>query len=719
MKITLLTLFGAISFLCAQTTAPLNFDFERKLASDPLPEQVGVWGDYTIASDAQIFYSGAQSIRISSGDKINSFGAFYIKIPARFKGKTIRLEGFIKTENVVGDASLLLRMNRDKVSLKYYNQSYLKYQGTNDWKAFTIRQEYLPETNAIFVGGILNGSGTVWFDQLKVTLDGQPIDQVTLRELTSIEKDTEFDSESKFQLENPTAQQLKNLEILGKVWGFVKYHHPKVASGIVHWDYELFRMLPLINETNFTSLLVQKINDLGSYSTINKKLPDANIIKTVPQVAWIRDTALLGDSLSATLVQLHQAKVKANYFVSQYPRVGNPKFDNELSYMTMDWNDTGYKLLALFRYWNVVNYFSPNRHLVDQPWETVLPEFIPKVLQTTDELKYKLLMVELIGKLQDSHANVWGYEEVLHTYRGENAAQVKLQYVQNQFVVVKSHQKEPMLQVGDVITKVNGVPVADWVAQKENEYPGSNVPTQFRDRCRDLLRTNLKSLPVTVERNGILVDLTVPTEATFYYEDTTPASKMLPNDIGYLYPGTLKRGEIDAIMESFLEKRGIVIDFRCYPSDFILFKLGNYLYPKRVDFAKFSGGSIEQPGLFVYRKGTPVGKSNSKAYKGKVVVLVNDETQSSAEYHCMALRAAPHVTIIGSTTAGADGNVSKLYLPGGVLTMISGIGVYYPDGTETQRIGIVPDVECKPTIQGVREGRDELLEKAIEIILKS
>ena len=114
-----------------------------------------------------------------------------------------------------------------------------------------------------------------------------------------------------------------------------------------------------------------------------------------------------------------------------------------------------------------------------------------------------------------------------------------------------------------------------------------------------------------------------------------------------------------------------------------------------------------------------MGKSNTKAYKGKVVVLVNDETQSSAEYHCMALRAAPNVTIIGSTTAGADGNVSKLYLPGGVLTMISGIGVYYPDGTETQRVGIVPDVECKSTTQGIREGKDELLEKAIELIQKN
>lgn len=72
--------------------------------------------------------------------------------------------------------------------------------------------------------------------------------------------------------------------------------------------------------------------------------------------------------------------------------------------------------------------------------------------------------------------------------------------------------------------------------------------------------------------------------------------------------------------------------------------------------------------------------------------------------------------IVGSTTAGADGNVSSIVLPGGLQTMISGVGVYYPDGTETQRIGIVPDIIVKPTIEGIKIGKDEVLEKAIELI---
>src|SRR5436190_18893069 len=62
-----------------------------------------------------------------------------------------------------------------------------------------------------------------------------------------------------------------------------------------------------------------------------------------------------------------------------------------------------------------------------------------------------------------------------------------------------------------------------------------------------------------------------------------------------------------------------------------------------------------------------------------------------------------------------SGSGITISLPGGISTVISGIGVYYPDGKETQRIGIVPDIEIKPTIDGIRKGQDELVMKAIEI----
>jgi hypothetical protein len=49
--------------------------------------------------------------------------------------------------------------------------------------------------------------------------------------------------------------------------------------------------------------------------------------------------------------------------------------------------------------------------------------------------------------------------------------------------------------------------------------------------------------------------------------------------------------------------------------------------------------------------------------------------------------------------------------------MVSGIGVFYPDRRPTQRVGIVPDVEVRPTLAGIRAGRDEVLEAALRQIL--
>jgi hypothetical protein len=161
---------------------------------------------------------------------------------------------------------------------------------------------------------------------------------------------------------------------------------------------------------------------------------------------------------------------------------------------------------------------------------------------------------------------------------------------------------------------------------------------------------------------------------------------------------------------------GLVIDLRCYPGTFMPFTYGAWLKPRASPFVVFTTGSTDLPGLFVKTPALSNGTDNKDYYQGKVVIIVNETTQSNAEYTTMALQTVPGAVTIGSTTAGADGNVSQIVLPGGLHSMISGIGVLYPDGSETQRKGVKIDRVVKPTIKGIREGRDELLDAAIRII---
>jgi C-terminal processing protease CtpA/Prc len=72
--------------------------------------------------------------------------------------------------------------------------------------------------------------------------------------------------------------------------------------------------------------------------------------------------------------------------------------------------------------------------------------------------------------------------------------------------------------------------------------------------------------------------------------------------------------------------------------------------------------------------------------------------------------------IVGQPTAGTNGNVNPFALPGGFRISWTGMKVVKHDGSQHHLIGIQPTVPAERTIQGVREGRDEFLEQALEII---
>lgn len=332
----------------------------------------------------------------------------------------------------------------------------------------------------------------------------------------------------------------------------------------------------------------------------------------------------------------------------------------------------------------------------------------------------------MIGRVHDTHANIWGGNSVLDNYFGINRAAVELTFIENKPIVTRYYDeklgKETGLVIGDVITSINNRPVEEIIKDKLKYSPASNFTTQLRDIAKNLLRTNDTIIHIEfindAKKKSINLKAISSKEINIYAKPLVKDTcfKLINKDIAYINNGSLQKKYLPEIWKKTKDTKGLIIDIRNYPSDFPIYDLSNYLMPKKTPFVKFTNGSIENPGLFTYENSVSAGMKTFGYYKGKVVIIVNEISQSSAEYHSMAYKVHPNATVIGSTTAGADGNVSQIMLPGGIMTMISGIGVYYPDGKETQRIGIIPDIEVKPTIQGIKKGRDELMEKAIEII---
>ena len=300
-----------------------------------------------------------------------------------------------------------------------------------------------------------------------------------------------------------------------------------------------------------------------------------------------------------------------------------------------------------------------------------------------------------------------------------------LKYVEDKTIVYKvlNDSFKTQLQPGDEIVKVdnkNANSIRKWFAQ----YIGaSNDASLQRDITEYVLAgTNGSKLNLTYKHNGIVktTELYRTLNRYMYNAPLTTGDtiwKKINGNIGYVDFGRVQVKQLDSMFNDFKNTKAIIIDDRTYPQGTV-WTMVNYLTTKPfVAGAKGITIIADNPDPLIETKQyslwqipvTPVTQ-----YKGELIILVNEETQSQAEYSCMVLQAAfKNTTIIGSQTAGADGDVTGIKFPGGISTAFSGHGVLYPEGKVTQGIGIVPDIKISPTIKGIKEGRDEVLDRAI------
>ncbi len=521
---------------------------------------------------------------------------------------------------------------------------------------------------------------------------------------------------------------------LGMLWGFIKYYHSGVAKGYFNMDDELFQVLPKVlaakTSVDANTVMEKWIDHFSKPVACDecKEIKIAADTKLLPDYGYLFDRAHFSPAIIAKLqyIKKNRNATLKHFYVEMAERIGNPVFTNENPYPGNNYPDAGIRLLALYRYWNMIEYFYPNRHLIGDNWNKVLTESIPDFVNAKDSAEYTLACLKLIANIHDTHANING-GRIINELRGMYLMPFDAEFVEDKLVITSVNKILPTtdLKVGDIIEQINGIPVPDLIKKYAPLTPASNYETQLRElsgKNSFMMRSSAKEAELTIARDDKTTKVKVSLlsamdkRTKIATQEKKEAYKIIDDHIGYIYPAMLKDGDVDNIKSAFSSTKGLIIDMRCYPSTFMPFTYGEWLKPDSSAFVKFTFGSVDAPGMFTYSTPLKNGIFNPDPYKGKVVIIVNEKTQSAAEYATMALATAPHVTVIGSTTAGADGNVSEIILPSGIRTMISGIGILYPDGTETQRKGVKVDIVVKPTIKGIKAGKDELLDKAIDII---
>jgi C-terminal processing protease CtpA/Prc len=195
-----------------------------------------------------------------------------------------------------------------------------------------------------------------------------------------------------------------------------------------------------------------------------------------------------------------------------------------------------------------------------------------------------------------------------------------------------------------------------------------------------------------------------------------PVFRILPGNIGYADLGRLAPGQVDSMFDRLRHTRAIIFDMRGYPQQTawsIAPRLASASTPAAARFSRPLASSPDTTEQSHYSFVQQLPATSAWRYAGRTVMLIDERTQSQAEHTGLFLEAANGTQFVGTPTAGANGDVTTVVLPGKLSMSFSGHAVRHADGRQLQRVGLVPHLRVAPTIAGIRAGRDEVLERAL------
>lgn len=398
-------------------------------------------------------------------------------------------------------------------------------------------------------------------------------------------------------------------------------------------------------------------------------------------------------------------------------------------YAEMKYPAIEYRLLAAFRIWNVINYFYPYKELLEKDWNDILGEHIPKFEKAQNELEYTLAVAEMVTEIHDSHAYING--PVYNEFVGTGYPPIRVRLIEKKPVVTaltdESIAASAGVRVGDVVLKVDGenaevrlARYAKYISASTHQSKMDKATLSFMNGKPDSIVT-LTVLDRDQKERTVRLKRKYEDFNTLYHRERNgEIVRLLPGNIGYADLDRLTLDMLDGMFEKFRNTKAIIFDMRGYPNGTA------WAIAPRLSSGQENAALFETPLL---GHNLPEGAGSARffqrirpaepgkfLYEGQTVMLIDERAASQAEHTGLLLRAANGTKFVGSNTTGVNGEITTFSVPGGITIGFTGQSVKFPDGTQLQRIGLVPDVKAKPTIDGIRAGRDEVLERAVEYI---
>lgn len=527
------------------------------------------------------------------------------------------------------------------------------------------------------------------------------------------------------------------------VWGLLKYHHPDVSRGKFDWDRELLVTLENSGEVSdqkeLNEILLQlctKVNTKKTRFREKENSPGEELFRKNEDYGWIQEYAF-SENLRGELIKLKQNSRIGDYYASSELLNNFLNFDNEKGQPNFDHTKESHRLLLLYNFWNTIQYWYVNKYLMDENWRDALPALTAEFADATTTEKFELAKLKMISKLNDSHSyrtSSFLWDSIFNHFPAFNGKLVNDSLVITRTIKTKSgiHTN---LQPGDIITGINDLPVEKYIEKRFTPLISASNKNYLRGRIQKwfLLSDNSDSLKVTVHSpgTGVSSEQYIPLYSSFGKIDSAqklynpPKEKWydLTPEVTYINLDSIQPKELKTAFGSAKENKAIILDLRNYPS-FIRDKdLSQFLYPRKKKYLKvlfplegepsYGDPDGKAPLRFILDP-FKTGRKNKDYFKGKVVLLVDRNTMSKAEYLAMVIQQAPNCVTVGEQTAGAPLNIWTYTLADGQTASFTGLGGFYPNGVGVQRTGVAIDHQIEES--ALHYDPELYIKKALEII---
>jgi len=552
-----------------------------------------------------------------------------------------------------------------------------------------------------------------------------------------------------------------------KTWNFIKYFHPDLASGKVNADSLFFRHLPEVEQVpdkkSFNGFVKNILSDLSV--TQQKQWKEGrDILDRNRDFSWFEKSAILDKETAQqlSLVFHNRYSEEAHYFLPENNYTALLPHEKAYEFPEDTIVPSDYRMLALAKILGAVDYLYPHKYLMEQNFDELLKSCIVPALECEHAKDFETILLKLAASLQDSHSFTFYHQMKEKRAIFRNSFYPPFDYkvfddgilVTN--IIIPELCEAADLKTGDYITAINGQSIQRLINDLSQLLSVSNHQTLVHHLsfypANLIWATEKHHLKLKVVRKDKKLsrtvqflkssDFAISQVNAYLVAQKHPAPEhdsliILNRDIVYFnihetfrFIENTPDAEIDRHMDSLMNlvrsKKGIIFDMRAYPDwgGFVYTYLPKHFAPALVPFAKYYEVNKQEVGTYVYKSSLETYynadlKVNNAPYEGKVIILINPQTQSLSEWNTMCIQQLfPNSITIGDQSAGADGDFKTLLLPGGYELNFTGNAIFFKDGTEAQKKGVKIDRIIQQTKENFSSDTDYLLQQALDLMEK-